>query len=749
LLCVSELALGTGTGAVVPAPAAMNPTLPAGPRIAPPIAAAVPSPTMPLSRPSGPSASLCLLLPVRGCAASPWGSLESPIPAGAGPHSWIDLTPTPIPPAYPDARAFPSEAWDGGTNSVLLFGGLGISQGNFTLEQDTWSFSAGNWTELIAAGACFPTTCPSPRSDAMMTYDAADNEMVLFGGENFTGPTTVAFGDTWVFAGGTWTNITASAGAAPSPRFDAAMTFDSADGYVLLFGGASANGTALGDTWSFQGGTWTNRSTDYSVAPDWRSAASIADDPGGGVLMFGGEANGTILEDNCYAGGPWDAWWYINGTWSAAYKNFTCINSPFGVFSVDSNQAPPCGRIYAGLAWSPKNHRFVLFGGLGPSPTNGTLCGYGASPVVQNDTWLYIGPTGGQESAWVEDNTPGAPSARDAFGAAPDFADGYVLVFGGVAGFLALTNETWRYYAVVQATLGGPLNLTAGAANPPPFLLKGFGGSGDLGYAFNISLLKTTHPLTGPGCAHFSSSAGATVPPTAVVTLDCIPDTTAYNIFAVHVQVWDLQAPTHRAFANWTFTVNPVEKLLLYSQFSGIFYPGFSLTNALGIYAFIAGSAVTKVSASIQGQPVGFAPSGSSPYWWNASVGMGTYGPGAALQVTVSISDWSESATLPFHYAYMPDWLVELASLGGAVQGTTITTSPVQTWNNSYLLSQSVQLPLAKLAKFFLNTVPLVGGNYTLLPTLSMTFSESSSGTVSVGGAVQVNSPSIGIGPFN
>src|SRR2546422_3883964 len=84
---------------------------------------------------------------------------------------------------------------------------------------------------------------PSLHVFASMAYDSVDGYVILFGGVDNSG---AAIGDSWKFLGGSWTDITPS--SSPSPRFSASMAYDTADGYVVLFGGLGASGS-LGDTW--------------------------------------------------------------------------------------------------------------------------------------------------------------------------------------------------------------------------------------------------------------------------------------------------------------------------------------------------------------------------------------------------------------------------------------------------------------------------------------------------------------------
>ena len=130
--------------------------------------------------------------------------------------------------------------------------------------------SASNGVSTLAAGTPSWTNITSSgfsRYLSAMSYDAADGYVILFGGidtaNNF-------LGDTWKFSAGVWTNITKSSG--PSPRASSAMVYDSADGYVVLFGGGSGAldvfpTISLHDTWKFSGGSWTNVTATSSPPP--------------------------------------------------------------------------------------------------------------------------------------------------------------------------------------------------------------------------------------------------------------------------------------------------------------------------------------------------------------------------------------------------------------------------------------------------------------------------------------------------
>ena len=233
-----------------------------------------------------------------------WGGRRSLTPAlgpasRRPPSSWTNITP-PAGRPNPLAREFPSMTYDPATHNVLMFGGISAT----TYDNATWTFSNGNWTEVISNASCTSTTCPSIRAGAMMTYYAPLNAVLLFGGFFSIFTFIVAFNDSWLYYNGAWHNITDTAGLAPSPRYLAAMTWDSLDNDVVLFGGASVSGTTLDDTWTFNG-TWHNvtarvKTLSNNIYPSSRAGMAISSSPSGYLLMFGGEsstAGGNVLED--------------------------------------------------------------------------------------------------------------------------------------------------------------------------------------------------------------------------------------------------------------------------------------------------------------------------------------------------------------------------------------------------------------------------------------------------------------------
>jgi PKD repeat protein len=134
----------------------------------------------------------------------------------------------------PGPRTFSSMA-SAGASGVLLFGGY-----TNTALNETWTYLGGNWTELASP------LVPTPRFSDALAFDPAANATLLYGGESLTPAATITLdNDTWEFASGAWTNVTGglapTSGEPTSLLADAA--YDTGDQGIVL---AESLGTNLG-----------------------------------------------------------------------------------------------------------------------------------------------------------------------------------------------------------------------------------------------------------------------------------------------------------------------------------------------------------------------------------------------------------------------------------------------------------------------------------------------------------------------
>jgi hypothetical protein len=183
-------------------------------------------------------------------------------------------------------------AYDPSSNQLLLFGG-GTQACDVNLG-DTWAWNGTAWNQL------HPTSSPSARTQAAMATDPTANGILLFGGATsgcIAGALAGDSGflsDTWLWNGSTWVQQSAS-GATPPARSAAGLSYDSALGQMLLFGGAGST-TNYNDTWLWNGSSWTEQSP--AAAPEGRWGVNLAyDSAAGSAVLFGGDGNSGLVND--------------------------------------------------------------------------------------------------------------------------------------------------------------------------------------------------------------------------------------------------------------------------------------------------------------------------------------------------------------------------------------------------------------------------------------------------------------------
>jgi hypothetical protein len=239
-----------------------------------------------------------------------------------------------------------------------------------------------NWLQLS------PSTNPPGLSGYAMAYDALREEVVLFGGQAYGGAVAPALDDTWTWNGTTWTHL--SPANSPPARYNAAMAYNTTAGQIILFGGWGCPGSgACGDTWIWNGKTWTEVSPVNSPSPRYLHSMTFYKQAHQ-VVLFGGQ--GTGQGGSCIVCG--DTWIWNGSNWIQQFPS-----------------SGPSARIGASLADS-KEGQVVLFGGVGTQ--------------YVNDTWVWDG------SNWTEQFPASSPPPRAFAPMSEDLGDD-IFLFGGIA----------------------------------------------------------------------------------------------------------------------------------------------------------------------------------------------------------------------------------------------------------------------------------------------------------------------------
>jgi Astacin (Peptidase family M12A)/Immunoglobulin I-set domain/Dockerin type I domain/Galactose oxidase, central domain len=354
-----------------------------------------------------------------------------------------------ITPGFSPARCYVAATHDTARGVTVLFGGynnVGVPGG---VLGDTWELGGTGWNLIADSG-------PPPRSHHAMVYDSARGVTVLFGGYKNVVPPNDALGDTWEWDGATWT-LRSSTG--PAPRYAHSMAYDSARGVAVLFGGY--NGASLGDTWEWNGttGEWTQQSTS---GPPSRNSASMAYDSARGVtVLFGGES----------AAGP-----YLNDTWT-----WDGAAGTWAQVATTTGPSPRWGHV---LAFDNSRNEATLFGGY-----NGTWLG---------DTWIWDG------AGWTQ--SFGTGPTRYTHAMVYDQQRDSTVVMGGSAG--SCLSDTWEFRTGAAGIAQQPSSLAVSDGQSASFSVDA-ADSASMSYQWRHNGV----PLTSGGAISGATSDTLTINP--------------------------------------------------------------------------------------------------------------------------------------------------------------------------------------------------------------------------------------------
>jgi len=351
-----------------------------------------------------------------------------------------------------------------------------------------------DWAQVAAGG-------PSARVGHAMAYDSGRDVSVLFGGWDGTHA-----GETWEWDGGTWT---LRAGTGPSPRSWAAMAYDSARGVAVLFGGYEGYPYySNGETWEWDGNNWTLRA---STGPFRRYGHAMAYDSARAVtVLFGGPSFGGN-----------ETWEWDGNAWTLrattgpspriyhamAYDSARGVTVLFGGYPFidetwewDGNtwtlrpNSGPAGRSYPGMAYDSARGVSVLFGGFTQHP----------SPY-NGETWEWDGDTWSQ--AFLE-----GPGGRYGHAMIYDTARSSCMIFGGTSNVSpGRSDDTWEL---------GPNGAEVQITDPPDALTVAFGNQASFSVvATGSGVLNHQWRRDGVNLADGETAAGSTVSGATTATL--------------------------------------------------------------------------------------------------------------------------------------------------------------------------------------------------------------------------------------
>lgn len=401
---------------------------------------------------------------------------------------WTQLHPRVSPPA----RTNPGIAYDAADGYVILYGGVGMNYQQSILN-DSWTFHAGTWTNITNLSG----RTPPPVWRFGMTYDSRDRYVLLFGGlrplwNNYTG-----WNETWSFHGGVWTNRTAGGTKPPAGQGDV-VADDSADGYVVLFGGSwgcdglCTNWVFYNETWTYHAGVWTNRTT--SVAPPVRSDEMLTSDPtSGDIILYGGDAWGGAYNDT---------WAFHAGSWSQLVTTVSPARDATSAFASDS-----ADRMVLMVAewWYPD----FLIWGFQERPFTAAMTlspAFGTSPVTVSANASANGgyPPFGANWTFGDGGSGTGLPANHLYSNVGQYRVSLNLTDAG--GNWTRSDRWVTIGTNLAATISA--NLSPGVA-PVNMSVRGFASGGMPPYSFTWTFGDGSSAVSGPNASHVYASPAA------------------------------------------------------------------------------------------------------------------------------------------------------------------------------------------------------------------------------------------------
>lgn len=322
--------------------------------------------------------------------------LFTAIPCLSLPAQWSQALPHVAPPS-PRGSAI---AFDTHRARAVRFGGCDIDYPQSAISgasAATWEWEGGEWLLRATASA------PPARFFHAMAYDQARRRVVVFGGRSALGTT---LGDTWEFDGWNWSDKTPVAGPSPIPREVTGLAYDAARQVCVLFGGGPFLGPAhYDDTWTWNGTAWTEQAPAHRPVSRFGHAMAY-DSVHQRVLLFAGTVPGGFVDD---------LWQWDGSDWT----------------ELPAAATRPAPRHYHAMAYDPTRDELLVFGG---NPG-------GYLPPI-DDTWVY------HAGSWTLRQSPQTPTRRQYAALCFDPVRREYVMYGGedqLTGAQGNSTDTWTF----------------------------------------------------------------------------------------------------------------------------------------------------------------------------------------------------------------------------------------------------------------------------------------------------------------
>ncbi|MEM7205333.1 MAG: hypothetical protein AAF628_34070 [Planctomycetota bacterium] len=290
-----------------------------------------------------------------------------------------------------------------------------------------------------------PAIKPPGREHNAMAYDISRQCTVLFGGYR-----SGDLGDTWEWDGVSWTHRIVSG---PVGRYAQGLAYDSHRRVTVMFGGARGIyfSSALADTWEWDGNTW--RAIVFAASPPPRYHNH---------MVYDRSRQRMVLVGTSATGGPVETWEYDGANWALAHTGSpgsSLTVAERDLMAYDVRRQRTVRAVYYGssdaLIWEWDGVQWLQrhpSPGL-PSSTSGRMVydeSVGRLVAVTGTVTSGFGVwewDGGTTSGWQKRSPASEPYPVIRHGMAFDSARKVTVLFGG----RPTQSQTWEYSSSARA----------------------------------------------------------------------------------------------------------------------------------------------------------------------------------------------------------------------------------------------------------------------------------------------------------
>jgi hypothetical protein len=304
----------------------------------------------------------------------------------------------------PPGRAGATATFRPTDGCVIVFGGATGATVSPFYSNSTFTRCNGTWSATDTTSGATPTS----RAYSSMSYAPGTGKVYLFGGyTDLTGVTN----DLFELNGSVWSQVPTT-GTWPSARFLAGAGHDGTN--LVVFGGVDGSGNNLGDTWIWNGSSW-------SAGPPMAGHYGFATAQVGNSIYAVGGYNGSIVTKivQRYSGGSWNT-------------NVDPADAPIPTTSAGaiSNCIDPstCDNF---VHMQP---RYLGWAGATPGGnvvTGGGVFSDGVTDTYLNDAWLIRDASTAPGWLRIPTNLQMAMGPRESGVTAYDTTRNEMLLFGG------------------------------------------------------------------------------------------------------------------------------------------------------------------------------------------------------------------------------------------------------------------------------------------------------------------------------